>query len=225
MYRSIIGKMRPDENLGWCKPYESDDRRVRFTLMEGKIATMLVNKMRVENPNTEEIHYAAMTLAGDDIHAIKDHFSDDMDFLLHRCSEVGCTFCPFNKDCDAVHEHIEYRIYKGTMEVSPFDLRKKYIPDTVTTADLYKVYAEKQPTADMVGAYETYEMAHKAAKLLFDTKCETVRKDGYTMPLLDADFVLIESYNLTTDEYDDEISETFIHGYTKVYPDEGEEEA
>ena len=233
MYRCMISRMRLSENLGWCKPYVSEDNRVAFTLNEGEIDKMRLDsgdrKMSIEKPDSDEIHLAAMILSCNDERAITDYYDSDMDYIMHRCSEVGCTYCPFKKDCVNVREHIVYCIYVTQMEVTASDLNIRYIPDEVSSEDLYKVYKKKGChdfergglSPKFVGAYETYREAHRAAKIIYDVTAKTQRKD----PLLVSDVVVVESFNTDTNLPDNEIVNTFIHGYKKVYPDEGEEEA
>lgn len=231
MNRSIISRMRPNENLGWCKPYESDDRRVRFTINEHELSAIRINGVDHYSKFEKHIHEAAMLLAGDDSDYIAGYFASDMDYLLSRCSEVGCTYCPFKHDCDAVTEHIVYCIYVTRMEVTAGDLRKRYIPDVVSSEELFKVYYAKggdefargESSPACVGCYETFDAAHKAAKLIYDVEAKTERMDGFAMPLLTADVVVVESYNADADCPDGEICDTFIHGYKKVYPVELEE--
>lgn len=101
--------MNSGENLGWCKPYVSDDESCCVIVNNGKIASCTINGEDVGYilPNTDVdaiAHRLAVAVNPD--YADYDGW-DDLHIAIDAMTEVGCSECPFRDDCDAMWEDDE----------------------------------------------------------------------------------------------------------------------
>lgn len=101
-------KMTYGENLGWCKPYMSDDDRIAVALMEGEIITVQIDGRDIEwdedrkttwRYSAELLHRLARSINPD-----YDDYNgyDDTEIILDALHERGCSDCPWRDECDAM---------------------------------------------------------------------------------------------------------------------------
>lgn len=101
-------KMEYGENLGWCRPYTSDDDRTAVAIMEGKIVNIQIDGQDVE---WDERTILSFSYSADILHRLAqsinpyyDEYSgyDDTKIILDALNERGCSECPWRDECDAM---------------------------------------------------------------------------------------------------------------------------
>lgn len=106
----LYEKMRPDENLGWCRCYKSD--RITFVLTEGDITTIRVDGVDHFAPFSADFlrEVARAAVKDYDEDEYEDYSVEELSELLicrSVCEECGCRECPYRDDCDAVGFDVE----------------------------------------------------------------------------------------------------------------------
>ena len=81
----LYEKMRPGENLSWCKPLVSDDEKTAIIQNEGEIISAMIDGKLLDIPN-------------DEVAKEIEKYDIDIDDL----HETGCANCPFRDECDAM---------------------------------------------------------------------------------------------------------------------------
>ena len=103
-------KMSYGENLGWCKPYISEDERYALAINEGKIISIQIDGRLVEMDEREPGHFR---YSKDLLHRLARSVNPDYDeyvgyadtyIILDALEERGCAECPWRDECVAMLE-------------------------------------------------------------------------------------------------------------------------
>lgn len=103
-------KMNYGENLGWCKPYISEDERYALTISEGKISGIQIDGKLVEMDEREPEHFR---YSKDLLHRLARSVNPKYDLykgytdtyiILDALEERGCYECPWRDECVAMIE-------------------------------------------------------------------------------------------------------------------------
>ena len=100
------------ENLGWCKPYFSKNGRVQFTINEGAIVSICVDKNEIvpaknHLSSQQPEHFSEDTLKevarmiNERYDSLSDSEQDQM-ILAGEISEGACCECPWFLSCEAM---------------------------------------------------------------------------------------------------------------------------
>lgn len=104
--------MNYGENLGWCKPYISEDDRYALVLHEGEISTIQADGRDLDWDDKDPI-YVTLRYSKDLLHRLARSVNPDYDeyegytdthIILDAMQERGCAACPWRDECDAMIE-------------------------------------------------------------------------------------------------------------------------
>ena len=104
--------MNYGENLGWCKPYISEDERYALALNSGKIITVRVGGRDLLWDDEDPIYGSPQFSSGllrrlaQTINPDYDEYDGHTDthIILDAMQERGCAACPWRDECDAMIE-------------------------------------------------------------------------------------------------------------------------
>lgn len=98
-------------NLGWCKPFVSEDGKVKYVLNEGEIIDLYVNgryiKPEIERPGKYSRYSDAQLKRAAKLatpYYDEHHGWTDEELLLQHCHECNCSECHSFRDCEAMRE-------------------------------------------------------------------------------------------------------------------------
>ena len=110
-----IGEIMTSEggNLGWCKPYQTEDG-TSFVNCSGCVPSAIIAGVELETPSgrlTEESYRTlAQAIYGDE-YPLYSGYSDaeliTMAANEGRARECDCADCPWFSDCEAMREEVE----------------------------------------------------------------------------------------------------------------------
>lgn len=110
--------MRPDEDMSWCSPYVSDDKKFAFIETDGDINSVLINGEYLPKPYNR-----------DNVTKEFAKYGIDMDDL----PGTGCVDCPWRDECEVMDLQEEEYTYwletdyiYGDFSVEKWALHKKY---------------------------------------------------------------------------------------------------
>lgn len=102
-------------NLGWCKPYITDDGKIAFVECEGRVQDARIdgvdletthNVLRPQELTAESFAKLAHALHGKD-YEMYDGYTDDERVSLAvndgKIRECDCCDCPYFHDCEAMN--------------------------------------------------------------------------------------------------------------------------
>lgn len=94
----------PDENLGWCKPYRSDDGHVAFTVNEGRLDSVCINGKYYSTLDMDALwHEIYKALVPEEERNLYSGYTESEIVRLHGYAhECGCADCPWNDICEAM---------------------------------------------------------------------------------------------------------------------------
>ena len=102
-----IEKMERNENLSWCKPYVDDSGEYALIMQEGKAIC-------IKTPYGTAYEYGTLDDAAleEFARAVNPDYNlysgwDDTHIALEAMHPVGCFFCPFKDECEAVNEKVD----------------------------------------------------------------------------------------------------------------------
>lgn len=92
------------ENLNWCRPYLSLANGSRMVVKEGREINIWTPDISIYGANEEDMRKFTRYVNAD-----YDLYSgwSDLHIALDAMCEVGCSDCPFNRECDAMDEEFE----------------------------------------------------------------------------------------------------------------------
>lgn len=93
--------MNPGENLGWCRPYASNNKTKAIIINEGNVEVIIFEKTVHIRPNEKEIEEFAQ-LVNPDYEGLSNRGMSNVEIILDVLSEVGCSDCPCRDCCDAM---------------------------------------------------------------------------------------------------------------------------
>lgn len=90
-------------NLSWCKPYVSENQRIKFSVNEGAIASLKIDGVEVD-ATAENVKKAAQIA-----NSAYDAYDgwDDTHILVEAASEQDCCDCPWFDVCEAMDDPCE----------------------------------------------------------------------------------------------------------------------
>ena len=96
------------ENLGWCKPYISEDEKFAIAINDGKVVGMVLNGEEIDSrefdkPELLKRFARAVNPDYDDY----DGWGDLHIALEGDIRECGCADCPWFSICDAMGGDVE----------------------------------------------------------------------------------------------------------------------
>lgn len=94
-------KMMIDQggNLGWCRPYEAENGRVKFAINEGKICSLLIDGEEA-NVDSDTLQQAARIVS--DYYDDYDGYTDTEIIMRGNIKECACHECPWFDVCAAM---------------------------------------------------------------------------------------------------------------------------
>ena len=102
------------ENLGWCRPFRSDNGRVALTYAEGVLASLEIDGEEIDafDPHDkarEDLWERVCRASTEDEYILdKDarHYTWSEIALMDCLVECGCSSCPWFGMCDAMSDEI-----------------------------------------------------------------------------------------------------------------------
>lgn len=93
------------ENLGWCKPYVSDDEKFAIAVNEGRVSGMILNgeDCEIDKPTLLKRFAQSVNPDYDDY----DGWGDLHIALEGDIRERGCAECPWFSICDAMDGEVK----------------------------------------------------------------------------------------------------------------------
>lgn len=103
-----------EENLSWCRPYRSENGRVRLAINEGEICGLLIdgNDICGKFDGDEDQLWKMICEAADDegVLGLYDGYTWREIAMRDFLTECGCADCPFADVCDAMEEEFNWSI-------------------------------------------------------------------------------------------------------------------
>lgn len=97
-----------DENMEWCRPYISENERVKLIVMGG-IESLIIDDKEYDTITPDLIHKAALIATDGDYDLFSGY--SDTDLIIMCSEEQACYECPWFDECQAMDEIIDEPIY------------------------------------------------------------------------------------------------------------------
>lgn len=103
----------PDENLSWCRPYASENERVKLSYNEVRIQSLMIDGVEIEDFDPmsydQESVWERICKASLGVETLPLYSGYSWSEIAMRDGliECGCASCPWRTICDAMQEEIE----------------------------------------------------------------------------------------------------------------------
>lgn len=95
----LYEKMRNGENMSWCKPYLTEDRKVWLIEKEAMPEELIIEGIRITKPDEKVIETLAKIYNGEYYKTSEGQIKPDA-ILIDAMTEWGCADCPDRNVCE-----------------------------------------------------------------------------------------------------------------------------